>query len=434
MIAEVNRVTLITAAFCHEDVEKAVAADPALAGRVTVRSPAHRWWHFRPSGIWRMIMNSPLKPAMNLAYQRWLGDAKALAEVLAREQNFDLVHLVTFVGFRFPGRFYQLGVPFVWGPIGGLENTPWRFLPAMGPRGAAFFAVRNIVNTLQKKFLPGPKRAMKAAGSRGRGELIAATAGIQQEIERWYGEKSEVICEIGPPEGAAERAAKPSKRQPGEPLRLVWSGQHLPGKALPLLLKALAKLSADLNWELTILGEGPCTKKWQKLARRLGVAERCEWVGKLPRDEAVHRMGQAHLFCITSLKDLTSTVLLEALSLGVPVVCPDHCGFTNVVTEDCGIKLPLHRPKQLIADLAQSIDRLGRDEHERRRLAAGALARSRDFDWDKKAQQLEAIYRRKLRQHGTNTDIDDPMGSAIQAADQRDSTVALNDMISGDSA
>jgi glycosyltransferase involved in cell wall biosynthesis len=396
MIAEVNRVTLITAAFCHEDVEKAVAADPALAGRVTVRSPAHRWWHFRPIGIWRMIMNSPLKPAMNLAYQRWLGDAKALAEVLAREQNFDLVHLVTFVGFRFPGRFYQLGVPFVWGPIGGLENTPWRFLPAMGPRGAAFFAVRNIVNTLQKKFLPGPKRAMKAAGERGRGGLIAATAGIQQEIERWYGEKSEVICEIGPPEGAAERAAKPSKRQPGEPLRLVWSGQHLPGKALPLLLKALAALPREANWELTIFGEGPCTRKWQKLARRLDLDERCNWEGKLERDEAVQRMGRAHLLCITSLKDLTSTVLLEALSLGVPVVCPDHCGFSKVVTPGCGIKLPLHGPRQLIRDMAQAIARIEADEPERRRLARGALNRSRDFSRENKAACVERVYRRVL--------------------------------------
>ncbi len=46
-------------------------------------------------------------------------------------------------------------------------------------------------------------------------------------------------------------------------------------------------------------------------------------------------------FVITSLKDLTSTVLLEALAQGVPVICPDHCGFADVVTGECGLKIPM---------------------------------------------------------------------------------------------
>jgi glycosyltransferase involved in cell wall biosynthesis len=97
------------------------------------------------------------------------------------------------------------------------------------------------------------------------------------------------------------------------------------------------------------------------------------------------------------LKDLTSTVLLEALSQGVPVICPDHCGFSNVVTQDCGIKVPLETPSQFIEDLATAIYMLGNDEAERRRLARGALERIGDFSWEKKAEKVDSIYRHVIQ-------------------------------------
>jgi glycosyltransferase involved in cell wall biosynthesis len=391
MLAERNEITLLTASFNAPAVASAVSADPTLRDRVSVRAVPHRPWHYRPEGPWLAIERSGLKPLMNLAYQAWLGDAQRLAKQLANETSFDAIHLATYVGFRFPGRFDELGLPFIWGPIGGMENTPWRFLPAMGIRGATYYTFRNLINTLQKQFLPGPKRV---AGADHAG-LIAATKGVQREIARHYNRESELVCEIGPP---PIRAEAPAQREPNEPLQLIWSGEHLPGKALPLLLKALARLPYTANWNLTILGEGPCTKRWRKMARRLGIDARCEWPGRLPRDRALRRMGRAHLLCITSMKDLTSTVLLEALSLGVPVVCPDHCGFANVVTPSCGIRLLLHRPRQLIRDLSQAIERIEADEPERRRLAHGALTRSRDFDWSRKAEQVEHLYQRILAQ------------------------------------
>ena len=229
----------------------------------------------------------------------------------------------------------------------GLENTPWRFFPVLGLSGSIYYAGRNIINSLDKRFLSGPKQAFKKA----HGGIIAATEGIRREILRCFGEDSEVICEIGPP---SEIADSHSEREPGERLKLSWSGLHLPGKALPLLLKALAKMPADMEWQLDILGKGPCTEKWQKVASKLGIGNRCHWRGWLPREEAMSIVHRSHIFVITSLKDLTSTVLLEALSQGVPVLCPDHCGFSNVVTAECGIKVPIQSLKQFETDLASS--------------------------------------------------------------------------------
>ena len=45
---------------------------------------------------------------MNLAYANWLDHALRLAETETAASEFDLVHLITYVGWRFSGNFYRL--------------------------------------------------------------------------------------------------------------------------------------------------------------------------------------------------------------------------------------------------------------------------------------------------------------------------------------
>jgi len=390
-IARNHKVHVLTATYHRADIEKALPGHPELAENAVFHYVPHKPWDYRPTKGWRFIEGSILKPIMNNAYRLWQRDAYRLGAELHERERFDLVHLVTYVGFRFPGHLWKLDVPFVWGPIGGLENTPWRLLPMLGLGGAVYYGGRNVINSLHKRFLGLPKRAFAKASSRG--AVIAATEGIRREIRRWYGCESEVICEIGTP---GEVAADLSIRQPGEPLRLAWSGLHLPGKALPLLLKAAAMLPADVDWRLDILGEGPCTQAWRRQAERLGLNGRCTWHGWLPREQAVALIHGSHVFVITSLKDLTSTVLLEALSQCVPVVCPDHCGFADVVTDECGIKVPVVDAAGIARGIAHAVERLARDEVGRRAMAGNALRRAADFTWERKAERLKEIYQQAL--------------------------------------
>ena len=111
------------------------------------------------------------------------------------------------------------------------------------------------------------------------------------------------------------------------------------------------------DWRLDIYGDGPCKVRWQRLAIKLGIESRCHWHGQVARDEALAGLRSAHLFVTTSLKDLTSTVILEALGSGVPVICPDHCGFADVVNEQCGIKIPIGNVREFETGLSRAISR-----------------------------------------------------------------------------
>lgn len=350
----------------------------------------NRPWHYRPSKLWLKIEESLAKPLMNLSYQDWLRCAFDEAKRELKQNHYDLVHLITFVGWRFPGKFYRLDLPFVWGPIGGMKNTPWKLLPIFGLRGAIYYAGRNLINSLQLHVLRGPRRALKAA-DRG---VIAATSEIQKELWKRFRTKSRVVCEVGPP---SVGAPKQMRRESSEPLRICWSGQHLPGKALPLLLHAAAKLPKDVDYRIEILGDGPFRKSWQSAASRLGIHEVCSWHGWIDRNRSLDVMRASHVFVITSLKDLTSTVAVEAISLGLPVIALDHCGFADLVTSACGLKIHPGSERQIVKDLAESIERLYRDEPLRARLSDGALARSRDYSWRAKMDILHEIYQTATR-------------------------------------
>jgi glycosyltransferase involved in cell wall biosynthesis len=358
------------------DIEAELARRPELRQRIHIHY-VRRWRSTPLETLW--------PPSYYWSYKHWQMKAYRVAQRLHAEIGFDVVHQLTMMGFREPGYLWQLDVPFVWGPVGGLGLLPWRFLPSLGPAGALFHAGRNVVNVLHRRLLARPKQAAR----RTHGRLIAGTSETARAVERFYGQHSRVICEIGPPE--CER--KPiTGRWAIEPLRLVWSGLHVSRKALPLLLRALSRVPARVRWELDILGEGPLTASWKRLAQRRALDHRCRWHGWLPRQQALDVMRGGHVFVITSLFDLTSTVLIEALALGLPVICLDHCGFADVVTPDCGIKVPVRSPRQVITDLAAAIALLWRDDPRRRQLAEGSLRRAAEFSWEKKGDAVNALY------------------------------------------
>ena len=64
---------------------------------------------------------------MHLYYYLWQLRVLGIARALHAEVQFDLVHHVTFLRYWAPSFLCFLGVPFVWGPVGGGESAPRSF-------------------------------------------------------------------------------------------------------------------------------------------------------------------------------------------------------------------------------------------------------------------------------------------------------------------
>ena len=320
-------------------------------------------------------------------YAAWQRAAYRVAAALHARRPFDLVHHLNITGYREPGYLWKLPAPFVWGPVGGAAYIPAPFFPLMGWQDQLFYRLRNLVNAGQKRLSRRPRAAARAAR-----HVWAIGEENRRMVRDVWGREAENLIESGaaPRDGASVRGYTPDN---GRPLRLVWSGQHIGRKALPILLHALAELGGTPPVELAVLGAGAETARWTALADRLGVAGRVRWAGQLSHALALAEVNRADAMVFTSVQEGTPHAVLEALSLGVPVVCHDACGMGVAVNDTCGIKVPMTDPAASTAGFAAALRRLASEHGLIARLSRGALDRAAELNWDAKAALIADRYR-----------------------------------------
>lgn len=318
-----------------------------------------------------------------LAYNLWQRMAFRKAKELHRERPFDIAHHLNMIGYREPGYMWRLGIPFFWGPVGGAPNEPLAFHRMFSWSGCFKVALRSLLNELQKRICWRAKKAAKSAK-----KIWAVTDADYRMIHDVWGVKCEKMVETGT---VLREEGRVRKWDGKSPLKIVWSGIHTSRKALPVLLHALSKLDSKA-WRCDILGEGPETGAWQALAGRLGVASHLHWHSRLPHDQALQVMNEGHVFAFPSLKEGTPHVVLEALSLGLPVICHDACGMGTVVTEKCGIKVPLKNPDTSISGFASAIGTMIDDPSLVAVKSAAALKRAKELLWSEKAKVFSDAY------------------------------------------
>ena len=231
------------------------------------------------------------------------------------------------------------------------------------------------------------RRVRKAARNSAR--IFVANSGGHSDFKRHLGVDSEVMLEIGIDAIAA--SPKPL-RSISEPLKILWSGRLRTWKGLPLLLQSLSLLPTDVRFQLRILGVGDCQQRWQRLAKRLGIADRIEWLGWPTYDETLPHYAWADVFAFTSLRDTSGTGILESLSAGTPIVGLDHQGLADIIDRTCGIPVPVTSPKDVHKSFCEAFTQLSASPELLRTLGQGALARAENYLWKNLDREMQATY------------------------------------------
>lgn len=368
-----------------------------------------------PDAILRESEKKPGVFAYNYkAYNHWQKLALALIEQLHARHRFDLVHQVNVCTFREPGYGYKLGIPFVWGPVGGSQNFPASFLRALSPKEAVKEGLRGIANRITLR------RARVQEAAKAATRLLAANSVNQHDFVQAFGREVELLLETGlhhvqqfSRARYTERISNKLEGRPQGPMRLLWSGEHHTRKALPVLLRALARLDQSVAWQLDVLGDGAMRSQWTDEAKRLGLASRVLFRGQQVFSDAVAEMQSAHLLCFTSLRDTSGNVVLEALGAGVPVICFDHQGVGDIVDSSCGIKVSVTSPGQAYQDWAEAIATLAADPDRLFELSYGATERAETFLWSANHERVNAIYKRLV--YGAEAESTTPLPQVDEA-------------------
>jgi glycosyltransferase involved in cell wall biosynthesis len=114
-------------------------------------------------------------------------------------------------------------------------------------------------------------------------------------------------------------------------------------------------------------------------------------IGRIPDDQLGVVLREAQALVAPSRAEGFGLPLVEAMAVGVPVVCTDIPAFREV-TAGAALSVPVADA----AALGEALERVLSDPDERARLAAAGRTRSGAFDWDDVARRAWTLYRRVL--------------------------------------
>ena len=157
--------------------------------------------------------------------------------------------------------------------------------------------------------------------------VIAPSAGVGADLQRLAGVATARLHVIPNPivNTALHAHAAAALDHPwfavGEPPVILGAGSLEPRKDFATLVRAFARLRGERSARLIILGEGSERARLDALARELGVAADVELPGYMSNPYAW--MARARAFALTSQREGSGAVLVEALACGTPVVATD---------------------------------------------------------------------------------------------------------------
>lgn len=374
-MARFHDITVITRTNNRSRIETALAA---MRNEI---NPPRFIYHDLPDWILRLKRFLRIH---RIYYVLWQKSANAVIAELVKQEQFDLLHHVTFASFRYPTAIKGHGVPTLWGPVGGVEAIPWRLLPWRFFRHLPHEISRNLANTYQI----ATTRENSIAGY---GRILAST----KETERFLISKGRAVrlfptIGIRPVEPATTVFIKGGRG--GAPLRVLYVGNILYLKGVHLAIKAFAK--AQSHCVLTIVGDGNFLAVCRSLAIRLGVEDMIRFLGKLPHDEVLQQYPVHDVFIFPSLHDSGGIAALEAMSYGLPVIALNCGGPAIMVQEECGVAVAVTTESDIVENLKKALDGYAKDPEKLHRHGANALSRvMSEYSWPHKAQQMDLIYR-----------------------------------------
>jgi glycosyltransferase involved in cell wall biosynthesis len=371
-LSRTNQVWVIAHPEYKDRVERFLAAQPNERLHFIWATPKSRFDYWTPG--------RDQERGIRLHYWLWVKEAYRQAVLLYKEVNFDLVHHVSWSTIAVPPPFWKLPAVAVWGPVGGGQSFPLAFVSQL-----RYNRIKEALRSLNLMLLPFAPKLHRSLAS---ANLVLATNHETKNLlERAGAKRVDLFLDCG----IDRRLTAPSPRTAEKQITLLWAGRLEPQKGLTIALHALAECRYS-EIRFLVAGSGTEQTEMESLTRSLGLTDRVEFLGRVPHETMAALFQSCDAFVFTSLRDSFGSVVLEAMSNGLPVIALNHQGMRAFVPEDASIKVPVKSPEQVINDLARAFETFGSNPERRLAMSRAALVFAQEQTWTRRAEAMNKLY------------------------------------------
>ena len=226
--------------------------------------------------------------------------------------------------------------------------------------------------------------------------VVGQSTNTLSNLERYYCRDVKPIrIPLGirrPPFGQVER-----KRYGIEPdeIILVTVGRLVARKAIHQLLEIVRRLS-DVPVRLLVIGEGPLLPDLRNRAHEYGITEKVSFLGRVDETEKFGLLHRSDLFVSTSQHEGFGLVFLEAMACGLPIICYDHGGQTDFLSDSVnGVIVSLNDLDAFVRHCRELIER----GEWRKRIEQVNLEEVEQYFIEHCADQYERVFEATIDQY-----------------------------------
>lgn len=306
-----------------------------------------------------------------------------LLRKLTKEYKFDYSLHITFGSVWLPTFLPFFKPRFIWGPLGGGEAIPDSFISTLSFRGQFLQYLRKAL-LWSVYYNPLLLYSLNKATI-----LLCRTENTKNIFPQFIRKKCRLLTD-----GAIEDSLFKyiAHYERNNSIKLITSSRLIHTKNIATIVKAIALIPKNFKIELNIIGSGPEKDNIENLIIQNHLEDRINLVGNITRNEVLRFLEQSDIYLFASLKEACNLSLLEAMAVGLPVICLNWSGMAIATDENCAIRLPVTNPEQMPKDMAAAIIYL--IEHPEIREKLGKNGRKRiktTFNWDAKGAFLEKM-------------------------------------------
>lgn len=305
------------------------------------------------------------------------------------DKNIDIVHHLTFGTSWISPPSFILKKKFIWGPIGGGDFIPVKFIKEMNFRSIIQESIYYTLNNINK-ISPFSHLVWKNASA-----IIFRTESSKINAPKTDIKNLQVISETATNE-TIEHKTKEHKKF----IHALCIGRITYWKGFIYAVKGFHNyLKSGGEGKLELLGDGPELDKIKAYISENSLQDNIILNGFVDNSVVKLKLDKANVLLHPSFRDGGSWAIMEAMSYGLAVICLNTSGPKDMVTDKCGILIDIKSPKQVSEDIGNGLLKLSLEKSFFETFSKNSKDRVRtNYSWKYRGKEIKEVYSKVLNE------------------------------------
>ena len=308
------------------------------------------------------------------------------ARELVKEKNISLIHIPIRVSPKYPDIMSDMGANVIYGPLNGGMDYP-----------DAFKNQLNWLTQIYIKFgrLLSNYLTFLTIGKRNATAIFVANERTRFALPRTKCKNIHTLPENGVDLCLFQNDKK--IKNDNNSYTFCYMGRLVDWKRVDILIHSIDKLKKDgIDARLIILGDGNLKDDLKALTDSLNLNKNIEFKGFLKQAECAEYLSSSDCLLLSSINECGGAVVLEAMSMGTPVIASDWGGPADYLDESCGILISTQNGESgLISGFTEAMRSLVKNPEFGEELGRNGRKKVYElYDWNKKCEIMASYYER----------------------------------------